>query len=112
MNKSSNPLDNLPMSKFNLFDFKTKFVNAVDKVEVIEELVNSFDPEGYSVYLLHYDKYEGEGQVVHMTNNLMNGFLQRLDNFRKYAFGVQGVYGDEPNLEIKGVWLWRGVGIP
>ena len=27
-------------------------------------------------------------------------------------FAVHGVYGDEPNLEIRGVWLWRGTGIP
>jgi len=31
---------------------------------------------------------------------------------RKYAFAVVGVYGEEPNLEIRGVWVWRGVGIP
>lgn len=47
-----------------------------------------------------------------MTSNLKNGFIQRLENFRKYAFGVHGIYGDEPNLEIRGVWLWRGNGIP
>lgn len=47
-----------------------------------------------------------------LTNNLMNGLIQRLEHFRKYAFAVHGVYGDEPNLEIRGVWLWRGDGIP
>jgi hypothetical protein len=31
-----------------------------------------------------------------------------LDDFRKYAFGVLGVYGDEPCLDIKGVMMWRG----
>jgi elongation factor 1-gamma len=25
---------------------------------------------------------------------------------------MHGVYGDEPNLEIRGLWLWRGVEIP
>ena len=38
--------------------------------------------------------------------------MQRLDHFRKYAIAVHGVYGDEPNLDIKGVWLWRGTDIP
>jgi len=42
----------------------------------------------------------------------MNGFLQRLEHFRKYAFAVHGVYGDEPNLEVRGVWVWRGTEIP
>jgi len=41
----------------------------------------------------------------------MTGFIERLDHFRKYAFGVHGVYGDEPSLEIRGVWMWRGDGI-
>lgn len=40
-----------------------------------------------------------------MTNNLANGFLQRLEHFRKYTFGVWGVYGDEPNLEIGGNYI-------
>jgi len=31
---------------------------------------------------------------------------------RKYAFAVEGVHGDEPNLEIRGVWVWRGQGVP
>ena len=47
-----------------------------------------------------------------MTRNLANGFLQRLEHFRKYCFGVWGVYGEEPNLEIKGLFMWRGVDIP
>ena len=25
---------------------------------------------------------------------------------------MHGVYGDEPNLEIRGMWLWRGTDIP
>ena len=25
---------------------------------------------------------------------------------------MHGVYGDEPNLEIRGCWLWRGTEIP
>lgn len=43
----------------------------------------------------------------------MKGFLQRIDpHFKKYCFAIHGVYGDEPNLEIRGAWLWRGKDIP
>jgi len=42
----------------------------------------------------------------------MKSAIQKLDDFRKYAFAVEGVHGEEPNLEIRGVWVWRGVGIP
>jgi len=47
-----------------------------------------------------------------MTSNLANGFLQRLEHFRKYCIGVWGVYGEEPNLEIRGLFLWRGTEKP
>jgi elongation factor 1-gamma len=30
----------------------------------------------------------------------------------KFAFGVHGVFGEEPKLEIQGVYLWRGTGVP
>jgi len=106
-----NPLDSLPPSKFNLFDFKTLFVNAPDKNEALKFFWENFDNLGYSIYYVQYIKAEGEGKVLFLTNNLMNGFLQRLEHFRKYAFGVHGVYGEEPNLEIRGVWVWRGEGI-
>ena len=26
----------------------------------------------------------------------------------KYMFGVMGVYGKEPKLYVRGVWMWRG----
>ena len=43
----------------------------------------------------------------------MNGFLQRMDDkLRKHSLGVMGVYGEEPNLEITGVFIWRGSKIP
>ena len=48
-----------------------------------------------------------------ITNNMKRGFLQRMDpHFRKWAFGVHGVYGEEPDLQIRGAWLWRGLEIP
>ena len=42
----------------------------------------------------------------------MNGFMQRIDHFRKHAFAMQCLLGEEPNLEIMGVWMFRGKGIP
>ena len=110
--KAKNPLDLLPPSTFNLFDFKTLFVNAPNKNEALDFFWKNYDPQGFSLWFIEYDKAEGEGQVLFLTSNLMNGFLQRLEHFRKYAFAVHGVYGDEPNLEIRGVWLWRGTEIP
>jgi len=110
--KAKNPLDALPPSSFNLFDFKTLFVNHPSKKEALQTFWDQFDPEGYSVWRMEYEKAEGEGKILFLTSNLMNGYLQRLENFRKYAFGIVGVYGDEPNLEVRGCWVWRGTEIP
>ena len=49
---------------------------------------------------------------MYQTANLMNGFLQRLDNFRVHVFSMMAILGEEPNLEIESVWLFRGKGIP
>lgn len=105
-------LESLPPSPFNFFDFKTLITNAKDKKEAVDTFWQQFDANGYSLWFIEYEKAEGEGKVVYLTNNLMNGFLQRLDHFRKYAYGIYGVYGDEPNLEVRGVFCWRGTKIP
>merc|ERR1712196_135626 len=49
---------------------------------------------------------------LYMTENLLGGFLQRFDHFRKHAFARMCILGEEPNLEIEGVWLFRGLEIP
>tara|TARA_B110000503_G_C6993453_1_gene348375 strand:- start:393 stop:527 length:135 start_codon:yes stop_codon:yes gene_type:complete len=43
MATKKNPLDLLPESKFNLFDFKTLIVNAEDKLTAIDFLWQNFD---------------------------------------------------------------------
>jgi elongation factor 1-gamma len=73
--KKVDPLDVLPPSKFNLDEFKGFFVNHADKKEAIKTFWKDFDAEGYSIYHLHYEMYEGEGVKMTLTNNLCNGFL-------------------------------------
>lgn len=100
--KDKNPLDLLPPSNFNFYDFKTLFVNAQNKKEALDYFWKNFDPNGYSIWFVKYQKAPGEGKNLIFTNNLMGGFLNRLEDFRKYSFAVHGVYGEEPNLEIRG----------
>jgi len=47
-----------------------------------------------------------------MTANLVGGFFQRLDKLRKYGFGSMLIFGEDGNLEISGVWLFRGQDVP
>lgn len=74
--KEANPLDVLPPSPFDLYSFKTFFVNHKDKRgEGMKFFFENYDREGYSVYFIHYEKYEGEGKVLFQTANGLNGFL-------------------------------------
>lgn len=106
-------MDVLPPTSFDLYNFKTFFVNEPDRRgNGMKFFFENYDRAGYSIYFLHYEKYEGEGQVQYQFSNLLNGFLQRIDHFRKHCFAAHLMLGDEPNLEIQGVWLFRGKGIP
>merc|ERR1712124_215679 len=89
--KAKNPLDCLPETKFNFFDFKTMITNE-DKKASCEFLWKNYDPKGFSFWKVYYDKYEGEGVKLYMTTNLRSGFLERLEHFRKYSYATWGVY--------------------
>jgi elongation factor 1-gamma len=107
--KKKDNVESLPPSAFNVYDFKTFYVNHADKKgEAVDEWYKMLDWEGWSFWFFHYDKYDGEGVQLHVTNNLMNGFLSRAEHVSKYTFARHGVFGEEPNLEIMGVWLLRG----
>ena len=81
--------------------------------EGMKTFFETYDPEGYSLWFTHYEKYDGEGVLLYQTSNLMNGFLQRMDDkFRNYSFSLLAILGEEPSLEIQGVWLFRGKTIP
>jgi hypothetical protein len=107
--KVKDNVESLPESAFDLYSFKTFFVNHQDqKGEGVSEWYKMLDWEGWSFWEFHYEKYTGEGEKLHVTNNLMNGFLSRADHVNKYTFARMAVMGEEPNLEIMGCWLVRG----
>ena len=99
--KAVNPLDALPPTTFDLFNFKTYFVNVPDKKgEGFDEFLRQLDREGWAFWFLHYDKFGEEGKVGYKFQNLLEGFLQRLESFRKLSFGKICMLNEEPNLEI------------
>mmetsp|Transcript_21842 Transcript_21842/g.39819 ORF Transcript_21842/g.39819 Transcript_21842/m.39819 type:complete len:430 (+) Transcript_21842:534-1823(+) len=106
--KGPNPLDLLPPSAFILDEWKKLYANSKDKASTLPWFWEHYDPEGYSIWVFKYNKLPGECTVVYRTNNLLNGFLQRMEEFRKYSFGYLGIYGAEPELDIAGCFMWRG----
>lgn len=112
LSKPKNPLDVLPPSNFDLDAFKREFLNTKEKAAVLEKFWTIYDNQGYSIWFLHYNRSGEQGKIKFRTCNLKSNFLQNLEKFRRYTFAVHGVYGTEPNLEVEGVWMWRGTDIP
>lgn len=107
--KPKNPLDALPPTNFVIDDYKRVFSNLSDKYgEGHENMMSTVDHAGWSFWLLHYEKVGKEGQVGYMFQNMLEGFCQRLEGFKKYSMGKFCMLGEEPSLEIKGVLLMRG----
>ena len=111
--KKENPLDFLPPSKFDLDNFKKEFRENSNKKEVMEKFWKDFDPKGYSLWLIEYQNLESEGKKLFRMKNSKNFFLERFDDdFKRYSFGVHGVYGNNNEFKVKGLWMWRGEDIP
>ena len=112
--KEPNPLDSLPPSSFNLEQFKNEYMaEKDDKNKIMEKFWEEFDPKGYSLWWMEYQNLDTEGKKLFRMNNSKNFFLERIDeDFCNYAFGIHGVYGKEGDYKVRGVWVWRGNGIP
>lgn len=111
--KVKDNVESLPPTTFELYDFKTLFVNHKDmKGAGVDTWYKMLDWDGWSFWHVHYDIYEGEGAKMHITNNLLGGFLNRAEHVSKYTFAKMAVIGEEPNLQIEGVWLFRGQEVP
>lgn len=113
-----NPLDLLPPTKFILPEFKSYFVNLGDKktTEGMERFWKDYDPEGYTIFFLQYERYDDKENVEdYKAKNFLNMFIQRCqDKLRPYTFS-NTVVAQEPNgkyFEVQGVWLFRGKGVP
>jgi len=108
--KGSNPLDLLPPSKINLDEWKRTYSNNDARQVALPWFWDHLD-DGWSIWFSDY-KYNNECTKLFMTNNLVGGWMQRLDKFRKYGFGSVLIFGEEPNLQVAGCWLVRGQETP
>lgn len=113
--KKKDNVESLGETPFVLYDFKTFFVNHADKKgAAVDEWYqkNDWSANGWSFWHFHYDIYEGEGDKLHICNNLMAGFLSRAEHTSKYTFARMAVLGEEGSLQIMGCWFVRGQELP
>ncbi len=109
--KGPNPLDLLPPSPLVLDELKRQYSNTDTRSEFVPWFWKNLDREGYSVWLCEY-LFPEDNDKVFKVANLVAGWLQRADPLRKYGFGSVVISGDEPRLEINGVWVFRGQEVP
>ncbi|ORY83492.1 elongation factor 1-gamma 1 [Leucosporidium creatinivorum] len=107
--KAKHPCEALgPAKSFPLDEFKRQYSNNETDV-ALKWLDANFDPQEYSLWKAEY-KYPDELTQVFMSSNLITGFHSRLEGSRKYVFGSTGVYGENNNSKIVGVYMIRGSG--
>lgn len=107
--KPKSKLDLLPPTTLDLETFKREYMNSKDKKATLEKFWSTFDSKGWSFWFLQYQNLPTEGKILFKTKNSASTFLQKLDNFRKYSFGVYGVYGVENDYVCRGILMWRGL---
>ena len=104
-------MDSLPPSTFSIDAWKVEYSNNADTRKALEWFWQNFDAQGWSVWFSEY-RYPKELQKKFMSLNLMAGFLQRLDELRKYGMGTLLLFGEDNNSEIGGAWVVRGTELP
>jgi elongation factor 1-gamma len=110
--KKVHPFDLLPPTNFVLDEWKKIYANTPDRRSVIHHFWEKIDKEGWSVWFIKYQKVEGECQVLYLTENLLDGFIHRMEGLRRWSVGTIGIYGNAPAFEILGCLCWRGQVIP
>lgn len=98
-----------PETTFDLYGFKTLFVNEKDRLNVCQTAFDTYDKEHFSFWHAHYDMHPAEGKELIPTSNLLTNFVSRVNDLGigKNLIAVHGIFGEEPKLEIKGLWFWK-----
>ncbi|KAK0041139.1 elongation factor 1-gamma [Biomphalaria pfeifferi] len=104
--ESKDPFAALPKGTMNLDEFKRVYSNQDILTEAIPYFWKNFDKENYSLWYCEYNQ-NLEGKMSFMVSNLVEGMFQRLDKFRKNAFGSMIVFGESKKNSIAGLWFWR-----
>ena len=110
--KENNPLDALPESKFDLEKFKKDFIKNSNKKSAMKKFWKEYDPEGYSLWFIEYNNEPNEFVTLFRAVIVKGDILFQLQHFKKYCFGVLGVYGGDGDYKILGCLMWRGKDIP
>lgn len=97
--------------KFTLdMDAWKRFFSNNGEQESLDHFWTLITPEVKEHYSLWYGdyKYADELTMDFMAANLVGGMFQRIEKLRKHAFASCVVGGSTRDLNITGLWFWRG----
>jgi len=104
--KPKHPLQALPKASLPLDEWKRQYSNN-DTPVALKWFWENVNFDEYSLWKVNY-KYNDELTLTFMSNNLIGGFNNRLEESRKYFFGSASVYGENNNSVIQGAFVIRG----
>jgi len=87
--------------------WKRVYSNEDDTRNACKWLWENYNDTENSLWFAEY-KYNDELEKTFMSLNLIGGFFQRLDSFRKRGFGTLILFGDNEKSAIAGVFLVSG----
>jgi hypothetical protein len=111
--KKTNPLDKLEKSATSLDSLKRGYNDhkkTDSKFFTQESFLKDFDQKGFSIYQASY-KYNDDftGRPDFVNRNAVNGFVQNLDDARKYAFGSFILVDMGKDVKhLTSYWILRG----
>ena len=93
-----------------LNDWKAHFVKS--KKKACRRLIKEIHTKGFSLWHCLYNKARTE-----LTNEVESAkklipLFEAIKDSNEGFFAVHGLYGTEPNFNIKGIWLMRGKDMP
>jgi len=98
-------------AKFTMdMDAWKRFFSNNPEQEALDHFWTLITPEvkeNYSLWVGEY-KYSDELTMDFMAANLVGGMFQRIEKLRKHAFASCVVGGATRDLNITGLWFWRG----
>merc|ERR1711937_659361 len=107
--KFADPWADVPKFTMDMDAWK-RFYSNNDEDKSIEHFWTLITPEvkeHYSLWKCNY-KYNDELNMDFMASNLVGGMYQRIEKLRKHAFASMCVAGVTRDLNITGLWFWRG----
>jgi len=107
--KPADPWGNCGKFTMDMDAWKRFFSNNPEE-QSIEHFWTLITPEVKQNYSLWYADYSYADELTmdFMAANLVGGMFQRIEKLRKHAFASVIVGGTTRDLNITGLWFWRG----